>query len=110
VVRNGVVLEFRDVAAGSLVGLVHVAEPAMFWSDARFERGETFASHADLFARLEEASRAFQKDGSGREELLELERIWEQLNERLEIRERDSEDKLTDVGLHLDGEQAQVRY
>jgi hypothetical protein len=81
----------------------------MFWSDGRFERGEAFASHADFFARLEEASRAFQRDGSGDAELFELEQLWEQLNAGLEICEREGI-PLTDVGLHLDGDRARVRY
>jgi hypothetical protein len=99
------VIEFVD-ARGGVAARVAIPEPAMFWSDGRFERGEAFDVHRDLFRRVEEASRRFQGGG----DLTELERAWRELNERFEIRLHGESEPLTDVGLHLDGERASVRY
>jgi hypothetical protein len=104
-----VVIEFVD-SAGKVAARVSLPEPAMFWSDGRFERGEAFDVHRDIFRHVEEASRRFQAADPGDGELEELERAWRELNERFEIRQRGESRSLEDVGLHLDGERASVRY
>ena len=82
----------------------------MFWSDGRFERCEAFGVHQDVFGRVEEASRRFQSADSGDAELMALEGAWRELNERFEIRQTGESRALHDVGLHLDGDRASVRY
>ena len=82
----------------------------MFWSDGRFERLEAFDAHRGVFRDLEDASKRFQAADSGEPELLALERAWQKLNERFEIRERGESRSLVDVGLHLDGDRASIRY
>ena len=39
-----------------------------------------------------------------------LEGAWRELNERFEIRQTGESGALHDVGLHLDGDRASVRY
>ena len=102
------IIEFVD-KDGRLAALVTVPALTMFWSDGRFERGEAFADHADVFRSVEQASRAFQASGQPAG-LIALERAWREMHERFEIRERGASERLTDFGLHLDGCRASVRY
>jgi hypothetical protein len=104
-----VIVEFFD-SRGNVVARVSLSERTMFWSNGRFERGETFAAHRGVFRRVEDASKRFQAADSGEHELLALERAWQELNERFEIRERGDSRSLADVGLHLDGDRASIRY
>jgi hypothetical protein len=104
-----VIVEFFD-SHGKLVARVSLRERTMFWSDGRFEPGEAFGAHQDVFRRVEDASKRFQAADSGELELQALERAWRELNERFEIRERGDGRSLPDVGLHLDGDRASIRY
>jgi len=105
---DDIVIEFSD-SDGKVAAWVSLPGRAMFWSDGRFERGEAFGVHEDVFRHVEEASRRFQAD-AGDAELAELVRAWRELNERFEIRERGRSQPLADVGLHLDGDRATVRW
>jgi hypothetical protein len=104
------VLEFFD-ADGLLAAVVHLPARTMFWSDGRFDPGESFARHAAFFARLEKHSRQFQTAGPGVDTTLELlEDAWQELDERFEIRIRGSDERPTHLGLHLDGNRASARW
>jgi hypothetical protein len=104
-----VVVEFRD-RSGRLAACVALAELTMFWSDGQFVPDEAYDENRDLFRRLEAASRAFQTATGGERELDTLERAWRELNDRFEIREQGTGRVLEDVGLHLDGERASLRW
>lgn len=107
---GGTVLEFFD-ADGQLAAVVRLPARTMFWSDGRFDPGESFAQHAAFFARLEERSRQFQTAGPGADNALELlEDAWQELDERFEIRIRGSDERPTHLGLHLDGNRASARW
>jgi|SRR6187200_919928 hypothetical protein len=103
-----VTIEFVD-SRGNVAATVALPELTMFWSEGRFERGEAFAAHQDVFREVEEASRRFQGAESGDTALAELERAWGELNARFQIRQRGADRVLEDVGLHLDGDRASVR-
>ena len=106
--RN-IVIEFVD-SRGNVAARVALPERTMFWSDGRFEQGECFGAHEDVFRQVEEASRRFQAADAGDAELAALARAWRELNERFEIREFGRSKPLADVGLHLDGDRASLRY
>jgi hypothetical protein len=108
-VASEVVVEFFD-SHRKLAARITVPERTMFWSDGRFEPGDAYAAHRDVFGRVEKASKRFQDPDAGDLELMALERAWQELNERFEIRERGDSRAITDVGLHLAGDQASIRY
>src|SRR3954453_18528000 len=97
---------------GGLVATVRISDRAMFWSEGRFQHGEAFEDHAEFFARVEDLSRRFQAHpGPDSARLVEsLSNAWDELNERFTIRLRGSNEEIDDVGLHLDGPLASVRW
>ena len=103
------VIEFRD-RSGELAATVTLEERTMFWSEGRFIPGPAFGRHRELFHRVEAASRQFQAVQAGDRGLEALELAWRAINDRFDIRERDAEHALTDVGLHLDGARAALRW
>jgi hypothetical protein len=105
------VIEFYDTD-DRVVAIVSLSQRTMFWSEGRFEPGNGFFAYQDLFRRLERASKCFQAS-TGHPQTVALEELgvlWTELNGRLRSRERGTTGWLNDVGLHLDGARASIRF
>lgn len=93
---------------GQLVATIFLESREMFWSEGRLQRGERFTSHEAFFDRLEALSRRFQS-GQSDAVLANLVRLWEEMNQRFEFRQRGNAERLDAIGIHLEGDRVRLR-